>query len=534
MRVHVSSNSLGNPIDAAVLGGEYLGWTGFPGFEAQAQAVSIGHLRWPGGINAEDRIDSSGYAYDLSTPNVVDNWDTWNGSAKAGITETMGYARENGLSYSMIVPSARYVEMAMTDYSGAIEWLKADIEAFTARLASNQFGDLPYITLEVGAEYYSTDIWEETQGAPETLHMFANIFSNLVSELALAEETHGELYEIAVQMGRFQSRDDPEVGMRDGEASDSLVFLDEYESLGVLQEIDSVVWHRYTERFDQIDDAFRQSIHHSNSMSTLLANHREVWETRVGGELDLVVSWLSPDIDSSGDETNTDFDHGPRSAHNILQMFSEVAASGADVATVYGMDTQWPGSLSYGTPSNPEIYFGGAVYGLLSESVVGLSVTSTYEENFLPLNKDNSIIPSDHANFFSFDGSDRAVIIAAASKLTSDAMSIELNHDDMHQFDFVRITKLTPIGDDAFATAERNYIPPIEFLEDSLWFDFDNDFEVVRVELFEDIPVPSGREIVDTYHRKDGTVTQVIGTAHDIGDPNPMYSGIADVDHFLF
>lgn len=519
MKYDVSGVVLGEMISPSAVGGEYLGWTGFPGFQAQAQEITTGHLRWPGGINAEDRIDSQGYAYDLSTPTIVDNWDTWNGNPKAGLSETMGFAIENGLSFSMIIPTARYVEAAKSDKNAALDWIRSDLEVFTTRLANGAFGELPQITLEVGAEYYSTDIWEETSGSKESLDLFAEIFANVVLELSKAEQAHGEMYDIAVQSGRFQSRDDPEEGPRNGEARDSLVFIEAYNALGVGQEIDSVVWHRYTERFDQIDDGFRQPIHPENVMSTLLADHMSLWESRLGGELGLVMSWLSPDVDSSGSDTNSAFDHGPRSSHNILQMFSEVAAAGADVATVYGMDIQWPGSLSFGTPSDPEIFYGGAVYGMVAESVVGLSATDTYRDNWISVTEENQLIDEDHANFFVFESDERAVIFGAAAQLESDKFEVEIEFDRFNDLGIARLTSLRPLGEGAFATAKESIVSPINFSEDSFVFEFKEDFEVVRIELFSDVPPPTLDSIVDTYHLRDGSITQVIGTPYDIADP---------------
>lgn len=534
MKVDVSGSILGDPISGSILGGEYLGWTGFPGFKAQAAEIPIGHLRWPGGINAEDRIDTDGYAYDLSTTSVVDNWETWNGSPKAGLSETMEFARDHEMSFSMIVPTARYVEAAMQNYDLAIEWLQNDLAVFTNRLATNHFGQLPPITLEVGAEYYSTNIWEDNSGSLDVLALFSNIFAEVVVQLSLAEDTYGEMYDVAVQMGRFQSRDDPTSGERNGEAADSLKFIEAFVDYGVDQKIDSVIWHRYTERYDQIDDAFRQQIHPENEMSTLLPDHLSLWQAGLQNELDLVVSWLSPNVDSSGQNENSAFDHGPQSAHNILQMFSEVAAAGADIATVYGMDIQWPGSLSFGSPDSPDIYYGGAVYGLVAESVVGLSVTDAYKSNTLAKSSENEVLRQDHANFFVFEGEGKAVIFVAAGNLVSENLLVSFDYDLMEQFNYARVTTLTPNGEGAFATATKSHVAPIDFSADEFIFDFSKSFEVARVELFEEVPIPTGDQLVDTYYEKDGSTTQVIGSSIDVVEPTLLFDQISESDNFAF
>ncbi len=508
----ISETLVGAPINVSLTGGEYLGWTGFAGFEAQSSLMTIGHLRWPGGINAEDRQETDGWAYDISTTNLVDNWTTWNGSDRPGLIEMMDFANQSDIGLSIIIPTARYVELAQSDLYQALDWLESDIAVFTHRLSSGEFGDLPALTLEVGAEHYSTNVWEQNGGSTEVRDLFAEVFAHAVTYLSDAEATYGEMYDIAVQSGRFQSKDDPDDGgYRNGEAYDSVHFLGAYDDAGVLDKIDSLIWHRYTERFEQIDDAFRLQIHPDNQMSTLLQDHLDVWEQAVGGNLDLVLSWHGADIDSSGNTNDPNFDHGPRSAHNILQMYSEVVASGADIATIYGIDTQWPGSLSYGTPDDPSIYYPGAVYGLINESVVGLSVTDEYQENTLPVDSENQVLKSDHANFYSFMGEGKFVVFAAAGNLSSSSLTVSLTIPDGFNASHARLTKLSPDGDGAFAGASRENSVPFVFSEDEILFDFFDAFEVARIEFFEDIPPPSSSGTVDVYQSSDGQNLTVIG-----------------------
>lgn len=509
------SNTIGGAITGQLVGGEYLGWTGFPGFQAQSDAMSIGHLRWPGGINAEDRIENGVHAYDLATSNLVDNWPTWNGSDRPGFAEMAAHALANNLSLSIVVPTARYVELATTDSAAAFAWLRSDIETFTSNLASGAIGPMPNLTLEIGAEYYSTNVWENASGATEIRDLFAEVFSELVGELAKAEDLHGELYDVTVQMGRFQSQDDPVGGVRNGEANDSVVFLNRYAADGTLDNVDGVIWHRYTERFDQIDDAIRNPIHPDNAMSSQLADHLAVWEEQAQRDLDLVLSWSAPDIDSSGATDNPNFDHGPRSAHNILQMFSEISATSADIATVYGIDSQWPGALSYGSPEDPDIYYAGSVYGMIAESVIGLSVTDTYQQNALPVTELNDVVETDYVSIFEFSGEDRFVFFAVAGDLVDDQLSVDVDIPNAERFDYVKLTRLTPEGDDAFATGAMTFEAPETLTSETLNFEFKSDFEVVRIEFSDAPPPPTGTQNVETYFNREGGITQVIGTTSE-------------------
>ncbi len=509
----ISGTVVGTPVTGSLMGGEYLGWTGFPGFKAQADIMSIGHLRWPGGINAEDRIEDDGrYAYDLTTSNVVDNWQTWNGAPRPGLSEMVDYTNDAGMSLAIIVPTARYVELAETDLDAALVWLTSDLQTFVHRLANGHFGDIQNLSLEIGAEYYSTNIWEDNLGSPHIRDLFAEVFAQAVKILADAEVLYGELYDIHVQMARFHNGDDPDFGVRNGEAADSLAFLDAYEDAGVLGDIDGVVWHRYSERFDQIDDAFRQPTHQTNEFSTLLDDHLALWETRAGTDLDLILSWSGADIDSSGAVDNPDFDHGPRSAHNILQMFSEVAASQADIATVYGIDSQWPGALSFGSPSSPDIYYSGLVYELILESVAGLSVTDLYHDNSVPVGPNNTFLEVDHVNFFGFEGDGRAVYFAVAGNLASDVLSVSMTLPVDSQFGYAQVTRLSPDGTDAFASGTLSEEAPVSFSAEAFEFEFFDDHEVVRIELFDSLDPAFFEAPVETHYTSGGQIVQTIGS----------------------
>ena len=106
---------LGDAVESTALGGEYLGWTGFPGWQNQAEYLGIHHIRWPAGINAEDRIVRGGYAFDISTPTLVDNWPKCNGAPRDGLAEMFEHAYAEGSSFAMIVSTGRYVDLMATD-----------------------------------------------------------------------------------------------------------------------------------------------------------------------------------------------------------------------------------------------------------------------------------------------------------------------------------------------------------------------------------------------------------------------------------
>lgn len=436
------------------LGGEYLGWTGFPGWQKQAEHFGIHHLRWPAGNIAEDRIEGDNYAFDISQPNIVDNWPLWNGEARPGIAEMFEYSVATGSSFSMILPTGRYVELMRDNSEAAKIWIAQDIEVFAERLFSGEWGAVPNnFTIEIGAEYYSTDAWARNAHDPNIEVYFAAVFGEIVANLTEAETRYGEnRFEVAVQTGRFQSNDDT-AASQDGQRDDANVFIDAYIERGVADNIDAIVWHRYVYTFEQIS--------HHTSLNLVsehtLKDHVDMWEAAFERDLDLITGWASPDVDSEDvSSTDPNFDYGPRSAHNLLQMFSVLAANGADTSTLYGVDSPWHGAVSTGTnnPNEYEIFFHGEVYKLMANSLPGLMVTDRFEQNIVFVDSQNGMISNDAVNVFNFtDGTSNFVSFAAAWKLESPTIDIAYSHSPIDGAIYALTKIITPDTYDIDASA---------------------------------------------------------------------------------
>ncbi|MEO0944732.1 MAG: hypothetical protein AAFY06_07790 [Pseudomonadota bacterium] len=438
-----------DPVTAGALGGEYLGWTGFPGWQVQAEHFGIHHIRWPAGINAEDRIEAGGYAFDIATPTLVDNWPKSNGAPREGLTDMFAYANETNVSFAMIVPTARYVDMMATDPNGASAWIASDVAAFTTRLFAGEFGPIPLdFVLEIGAEYYSTDAWAALASNPDAEELFAQVFAELVTAFRDAETTHGQdVYSVAVQAARFQSNDDT-ASTQDGELADADAFLAAYAEHQVEDAIDALIWHRYVYLFDQTS-------HHltPGRGEQTLTDHLALWEQALGHELDLVLGWAAPDIDSNGAyPVDPNFDFGPRAAHSTLQMFSELAEVGTDYATLYGIDSPWTGAISTGSTSASvySVLFHGEVYAMMTESLVGLRPTDAFLQNSVPVGADNAVVEKDHVNVFGFTNEvDHHVTFAAAWDLT-DESTVTISAPDVAA-DYIAVTQLRPVSVNADA-----------------------------------------------------------------------------------
>ena len=490
----------GNVIGSSMLGGEYLGWTGFPGWQIQAEAVGIQHIRWPAGNIAEDRQVDGSYAYDISTTNIVDNWPLWNGNPRPGITEMFEYARSVDASFSMIIPTGRYVELAVTDMQSTRDWIQSDISTFTTRLFAGEFGQLPdKLVLEVGAEYYSTDAWQNNSDLENIDEIFAEVFAEVVNALSAEEQIFGlDVFSVAVQMGRFQSNDDTDE-IRDGEAEDSAAFISAYQSNGVADYIDSAIWHRYVYTYDQI--AHHLSLPGSNAYGSeeTLHSQLEYWSQQINNDLSLVVGWASPDVDSEGEfETNPFFDYGPRSGANLLQMFSSLVASGADIGTIYGIDSPWLGAISTGGQAAEEydVFFSGSVFNLLSESVVGTSAVVGFENNFVEVDTQNNVVESTNLNVNAFVNEAKLVTFVSAGNLPPNGVTTTLDSDFDSNAKIVRVTKATPSsqGNDAMASI-NDIVPPID-PSGAVQFDLNSDFEIARVEQFKELT----DEMIDSEH----------------------------------
>ena len=531
----IGGPALSAPIRPSLLGGEYLGWTGLPGWQVQADHLGIGHVRWPGGIVAEDRQRDGIWSYDLTTPDLMDNWPRHDGSARPGLTDMLALSRETGRSASVIVPTARYVEAALVDETAALDRVRAEVGAFAARLVAGDFGPLPDgLILEVGAEYYSTDVWEETGGAPAVRDLFAKVFAAAVGALDDARAAAPGAFDIAVQSGRFQSKDDPVAGDRDGEAADSLAFLDAFAALGVTDAIDALVWHRYTHHWAQIPTFFREAAHPSNVLSTLLSDHVALWSGALGREPDLVMSWLSPDVDSTGaSATDPWFDHGPRAGGNILQMFAEIAAAGVDTATLYGIDSPWPGAVTTGgtTPADLSVSFAGETYALLTESVAGLSVLGVHLTNEWKAGPDNAAPWTGDVDFYAFAGDGRMVVFARAQGFDGASLRATIALPDLDP-GLVRATRLTPDGDGADAGGVRTDAA-LDWTDDGFAFDFTRPFEILRVEIAKDA-VAALTDELEVWTNAAGHTVTIIPEGDPPPDPAAADLSPTYADDFVF
>ena len=108
MTVEITFGAYANPdeaISSLMLGAEHLGGESLTQVMNNLQIAGVGHLRWPGGIPAEERLGPQGeYVFDLSNPDVM----VWvrNGGSASTITEVLEEVVESSMTFALVAPTA--------------------------------------------------------------------------------------------------------------------------------------------------------------------------------------------------------------------------------------------------------------------------------------------------------------------------------------------------------------------------------------------------------------------------------------------
>ncbi|MCE6957720.1 hypothetical protein LAZ40_01425 [Cereibacter sphaeroides] len=499
-----ASRSGDGPISKSAMGAEFLGWEAFEHVQARHDSVPFGHLRWPGGIPVEDGIDKDGdgksdVVFDLRLPNLVD-WQRGTGEAREGLRETMGYAVQQNMSFSMILPTARYVEKGFAGGEAtALAQARADVHQFIVRLAGGEFGALPSkLILEIGSEYYSTDTWlnhnrlstDNTDGTTtstvDLASRFGNVYAAIADEirdtitgLGAAGTALNNALKVAVQLGRIGSN--PEAGHTDGQPSDNSAFIEAFENAGALDAVDAVIWHRYVPTFNGIDDSIRDFA----SGMPLEDAIRQWTEARGGVPVDFVGGWLSPSA-----QLSTAPDFGAPGLTNILQQFATLASAGMDYGSIYALGFGTDGSLGY----RDQVFIGGQLYGMMVESLAGTWVQEGFEKN-TPMISNGAWIPRQTANSYVFENADKVVIFLAAGDFSGDTLTQDLMIEgaftgakiqhlrDPNGIDTIDETHIGVVGE---LTAETALALTRTSSGTSCKVTFQDDFEVIRIVLTRD------------------------------------------------
>lgn len=508
----------GQMIAKGLMGGEILGWEQLKSFSYTADQLEYHHLRWPGGIPAEDGIDTNRdgnreVVYDITFADVMD-WRRADGTEREGLTEVLAEAVARKMSFAMIMPTAKYVGLYLEQDDGDFAPIEAQIRAevgqFVSRLAGGQFGEVPpEFILEIGSEYYATDLWRQytaaehgTTPTPNLAAVFADVFAvivdqihSTVSEMTVAgENVQGIDPVIAVQMGRFQSNTSSR-----GSFADNDLFVDALQKVDALRAVDALIWHRYGTSFDQINDGLSTEIY-GHTLDEVMS----YWNRATGRSLDLVVGWNSPDVNNT-----PRLENGAAGLTNILQMYSELAAAGTDYATLFALGISNGGSHSFGQ----ELFVGAQLYDMLIESTLGTYVNPIFQNNKSTV-IDGSYRVDNAINQYIFESADRTVIYLAASDLPSIQSA-----SDTYELEYCFDREASRVVVRSLAIAEEgNLHETVQLLSNGTWvrdrvtgvisditagttvthgdstslnITFQRDFEVIEIVLFHDSEGPT-------------------------------------------
>ncbi len=504
MVVDISASNYANPGEAItrqMLGGEHVGGESLGKAIQNLVDTGVSHLRWPGGIPAEDIRDSQGnYVYDLNNDGVME-WSR-NGGEAATIDDVLQSVAENQMSFAMVAPTSRYVEAMHTDGSNsppaaAYNDMYGFLERFytvdpgTGQTAFGlQASEIPELTIEIGSEYYSTGHWREAlnDGMPvsDLAYDYGQVFADVARAIGDFEAANGVEVNTAVQAARFQSSGN---GSGAGEASalDNESFILAFEEADALDAVDSVIWHRYTDGFDQVRHGIEADIFGSSLQDMMGA-----WEMATDNpDLDLVMGWLSPDVRSGSElAAHGDLDlWGAESLSSIMQGFSTFTGAGMDYGTIYALGSNGNyGTLSY----QNDVYIGGDLYDMMTESLPGLLLHDGYQENTASLtasdgdeyneyhfSNEYQVVSFFTAKDLDLEKGDQFNVLAEFSEGVVDVTGTRLFDPD--GIDEVSSSQGTPFG---VLGETESFDPFLEADHNGVWFSFQNDYEVVRLEMY--------------------------------------------------
>lgn len=564
-----------DPIDAEFFGAEFLGQRFFinPSYGQEVlDQIGYHHLRWPGDHpetqawhdhdNDDATPDSLIQKYGLTFENFVNpEYTRGNGDAREGISEMFAFAVANGLSFALVAPTVRYVEMAVAAGGDAAAIVQAaqsaasDMEVFLTRLYDGEFGEIPReFTIELGSEYYATTIWQQltsgidtdgdgspdpqTQDPGDLTDIFGAVFAAMAAKIDEVEDlnhhevlidgtAHSTDINVSVQMGRFQ--EDANDSIHSGDYSDNLDFINAFQAHGqeALDAVDSVIWHRYVTRWGGIENGIWDPVQTDETGAPLtVSDVVQKWEVATGRELDLLAGYSSPSL--SGDKHK--LEHDEQSLSYILQQTTGLLAEGADIGSLFGVGSGQYGSYAY----RDSVFIGGDLWALMSESLPGKFVVEThtangdgYRENTSPLVYDaqgeaTGNTNDDTVNSYVFEDGDKVVIFlvakdfGSAGEHGSERLDYTLNFDT--EFAFGSSVSLWDSGVDYLDGSGRHIGTFGEMSEEAavtisdanggaqISVRFNHDYELIRLTLDKVLDGTNGDDVLNGFDTADKIV----------------------------
>ncbi|MEM6407939.1 MAG: hypothetical protein AAF700_05920 [Pseudomonadota bacterium] len=405
-------------------GGIYTGYRNFRRFEDADTEIGLTTIRWPGGAAAENAS-----WFGLEFENLVDP-----NRNKEGVREMAARAIEDGLPLNIILPT--------NEYAGDAARFKTDLRALLERMNDGTLGPMPAeITFEIGNEYYATSNFKNDAGAyGEIVSAAAQVFAEFKAETP--DGLSGIEINLAAQIGK--------------EADENDAILDALTSDDLAQ-IDTLIFHRFAwgiedarAREDRVEDNLEAWVtagldaNYETYMSgwnvaswtrnEALAKYedemldvygetinRSLIDLDARNHVGFETFWQTGNVTSQhGVVTATKWglvnrDYGLAQASAMIEIFTKGLELGVDSAAIYGVDTPYAAHLSWGG----EVFVGGAMMSMLSESLVGTWVIETDAAN----QRDGEM------NLHAFEDEDRVVLYLSADAFDDGVTSLEAQLD---------------------------------------------------------------------------------------------------------
>lgn len=413
-------HTTGETITNDLFGGVFVGYRGIERFEGFLDTANSGMVRWPGGHAAESTSWYGLEFHDLVAPD----------SNKAGLTEVLAFADENDLDLAIVVPTL--------DFNGDLAGAHNAVYDFLERLLSGDIGELPErVTLELGNEYYAISAFS---GNPAAYGEVANAMLEGVAEFIADHPDLAAATDIstAVQFGRNANDD---------------AAIRETLSNTAFDTLDTLIYHRYSWTMDGADTfvehynaAFQNWVDDGASPDTdifvsewniasfsrveALRNFESLSEQLLGRDIDTSRIDLNARNDTAfeqfwqtgklhaddGSVVETQWglenrDYGLAQASGMLEVFSALLATGADTASLYGIDTGHAARVSFADHQ----FVPAAMFQMMSETLPGTSMIETGIENA----RDGDV------NVHAFEGEGRLVIYVSADDFANGQTNLD-------------------------------------------------------------------------------------------------------------
>lgn len=472
-------------------------------FEATHSASGAGDLRFPGG----------------NTEAVFQNGLMPGGDLPPEVRAFFQWAQDNDVAATMVVPTG-------ASYTGA-----QDMEVFVQALL-REFGDTVN-AIEIGNEFWNADNQLNEIDYAEIASEIVEVIDGVVTALA-DDSAEAPDPDILIQMASPRGEasnfhpsniDGPVAGYRTRVAEANQQLID-HLSDGARAAIDGVVEHFYYRRDT---DEFTGNRGEFNHFDVAIAT----WHAAFGADLAVHISeWNIDNMNLS--------QLGMRSAGTILEMMQLMVGAGVDAAQawplVHNTTNDFAGANGQPLAVDEETglilnSIGGAVFDLMSDSLVGTQIITT---DFAGLGENFEIN--------TYGNADKIVLYLASRTHTRETVSLDLG-DMIAGYGTASAIR---IGQDQSTSDGRHFSPRTGGMVDATGVDLNgdgvDDYYVDEHDVFAEITTFTGGDIMEGNHVSvsldpfeviEITFTLPQGGVTHLGDGNDRFHG-GRADEFIW